>query len=246
MSESHPAPTPMVNGGDTDEYSPLFADITLYKSLVGSLLYTATYTRPDIAFAVAKAGQAFTAPTERDWKAAKRILRYLKGTMDYSLVYKSQDKPQLIGYSDADWAGDRCDRKSISGFVFTYGNSIISWASKKQQCVSLSSTEAEYVAGSMAAQEATYLRNLLAELHHRQEVATTLFQDNQSAIVLANDTVTTKRSKHIEIKYHYIRDCVERKLIMCQYINTRQMLADCMTKAVAREILDFACGKLFP
>lgn len=111
--------------------------------------------------------------------------------------------------------------------------------------MSLSNIEAEYVAGSMTAQEATYLHNLLAELHHRQEVTTTLFQDNQSAIVLANDTVTTKWSKHIEIKYHYIRDCMKRKLIMCQYINTQQILADCMTKAVTREILDFACSKLF-
>lgn len=125
ISESHPAPTAMVTGGDTDEYSPLFADITLYKSLVGSLLYTATYTWPDIAFAIAKIGQTFIAPTEHNWKAAKRILRYLKGKMDYSLIYKYQNKPQLIGYSNADWAGDKCNRKSISDFVFTYGNSII-------------------------------------------------------------------------------------------------------------------------
>jgi hypothetical protein len=235
-----PAAKETDDGNDT-----LFDDTTLYKSLVGSLIYASTFTRPDIAFAVGKAGQAFDKPTEGDWKRAKKVLRYLKHTQEYSLVYRKSDDFKLIGYADADWGGDKRDRKSTSGFICLVGTSVVSWSCKKQQCVALSSTEAEYVSAAMATQELLYLRTLLAELGHEQAEATTLFQDNQGAIILASDTVTTKRSKHIDIKFHFIRDCVNQGILKTTYVNTKEMLADIMTKAVTREVLEHICGIIF-
>lgn len=227
--------------GDSKPYE----DVTQYKSLVGSLIYAATFTRPDIAFAVGKAGQVFDRPTQQDWKKAIQILRYLKGTADYTLVYAHSDDAKLVGYSDSDWGSDSTDRKSISGFVFTLGDGVVSWGSKKQPCVALSSAEAEYVAGALAAQEAVFLRALLADMHWCQEGATVLYQDNQAAIILAGENMTNRRSKHIDIKFHFIRDCVAKGILACTYINTKKMLADCLTKAVSREVMSVACGAWF-
>lgn len=245
MENAHPALSPISKDVTGDMNSKPYEDATGYKSLVGSLIYAATFTRPDIAFAVGKAGQAFDHPTHQDWKRAIQILRYLKGTMEYTLVYACTDGARLVGYSDSDWGSDSTARKSISGFIFMFGDSVVSWASKKQTCVALSSAEAEYVAGALAAQEAVYLRALLPDMYWVEEGPTTLHQDNQAAIILATENMTNKRSKHIDIKYHFIRDCVANGTLACTYINTKKMLADTLTKAVSREVLTFACGIWF-
>lgn len=244
MTDCNPAKTPITKDStDADDTTP-FEDPSLYKRLVGSLIYAAIYTRPDITYAVGKVSQHFEQPTKQDWYNAKRILRYLKGTRDFTLVYQSSNN-QLIGYADSDWASDKSDRKSTSGFIFMLGTSVISWSSKKQPIVALSSTEAEYISAAFATQEAMHLRQLLHDLDCHQNGPTTLYQDNQSAIVLANDAITTKRSKHIDIRYHYLRDCTQNGTIKCVYLSTNEMLADCLTKPVSREVITFACANFF-
>ena len=136
-------------------------DVTLYQSIVGSLLYAAIATRPDIAQAVGVVSKFCANPTQSHWTAAKRILRYLKGTVYLGLSYEKCAEGNLSGFSDADWAGDMDDRHSTSGNVFSYAKGVVSWLSKKQATVALSTAEAEYVALSMATQEAVWLRRLL-------------------------------------------------------------------------------------
>ena len=177
MTDCNPAKTPIVVDNSEDTSEPF--DKNLYMQLIGSLLYLAVISRPDIAFAVSKVGQKAQNPTVKDWKTAKHILRYLAGTKHY-LSYSPDGNINLEGYSDADWAGDPCTRRSTSGFVFRLAGAAISWMSKKQPIVALSSTEAEYIAGSLATQEAIYLRTLFQDLENLSADATTMFIDNQA------------------------------------------------------------------
>ena len=135
-----------------------------YQSAIGSLMYLAVSTRPDIAFAVNSLARFNSNPQKDHWTALKRVLRYLKGTINIGILYKQDGSDKCIGYSDADWAGDTSDRKSTSGYIFMFSGGPISWSSKKQKCVALSTAEAEYVALSGAAQECLWLRQLEKEL----------------------------------------------------------------------------------
>ena len=153
-------------------------DQRLYQSAVGSLLYLSCWTRPDITFAVSNAAQFCSKPTKQHWTAVKRIMRYLRGTQDYGLLYTRNDKKDVEGYSDADWAGDVNDRKSTSGYLFKMGGGAVSWRSKKQTNVALSTAEAEYMALASAAQEAIWLRQLNSELNHPSSSATVIHEDN--------------------------------------------------------------------
>ena len=244
MQDCKPMSTPAVPDTNEEEVSQL-ADHQEYMSLVGSLIYLSVVTRPDIAYAVGRAGQAMANPTQADMVAAKRILRYLQASKDIGIVYQRMGEPQLIGYADSDWAGDRKTRKSTTGYIFTIAGAAISWASKRQQTVALSSTEAEYIAACAAAQEVMYLRALLSSLEHTQEDPTTLHQDNQGAIAIGKDFASNRRTKHIDIKYHYIRERVEKGDIRLQYLNTEEMIADCLTKPVGKQILDRAKKFIF-
>jgi len=208
-----------------------------YLQIVGSLTYLATFTRPDIAFAVARASQKCIDPNQDDFEDLMKILRYLKGTKDLKLKYSRNASTTLVGYSDSDWAGNLDDRHSTSGYLFTLGGAAISWASRKQQTVALSVTEAEYISASLACQEAIYLRNLLKDMGYEQKT-TYLFQDNQGSIAMARNWMTTSRSKHIEIRYHFIRECIERKELTVEYLRTNDQLADIFTKAVKKATLD--------
>ena len=158
-------------------------DATLYQSAVGSLLYLSGWTRPDIAFSVSNVARFCSSPTKEHWTAVKRIFRYLKGTHNYGLLYSRNDGT-IIGYSDADWAGDMNDRKSTSGYLFMMSGAAVSWKSRKQTCVALSTTEAEYIALASTTQEATWMRQLLEDLHNRQIEPTVIHEDNQSAICI--------------------------------------------------------------
>ena len=160
-------------------------DQRLYQSVVGSLLYLSCWTRPDITFAVSNAARFCSKPTKQHWTAVKRIMRYLRGTQDYGLLYTGNDKKDVEGYADADWAGDINDRKSTSGYLFKIGGGAVSWRSKKQTNVALSTAEAEYMALASAAQEAIWLRQLNSELNHPSSSATVIHEDNQSAISIA-------------------------------------------------------------
>ena len=222
-----------------DEISePKLIDRHQYLQIVGSLLYLATFTRPDISFAVGRAGQLCMEPTQEDYEDAIRIIRYLQGTKEKKLKFSRNGSLELVGFSDSDWGGNLVDRHSTSGYIFTLGGAAIAWASRKQQSVALSATEAEYIASSAAAQEAIYLQNLLNEIGIVQKKPTIIFQDNKGSIAMARNFMTTQRSKHIEIRYHFIRECIEKEMINVEYLSTQDQLADIFTKAIGRNVLD--------
>ncbi|KAL5568196.1 hypothetical protein UlMin_024771 [Ulmus minor] len=154
------------------------------------------------------------------FKTAKRILRYIKGTIDIGLLYSVSNNYKLVGYTDSDCGGDIDDRKSTSGFVFFMGDTAFTWMSKKQPIVTLSSCEAEYVAATSCICHAVWLRNLLKELSMTQEDPTQICVDNKSAIALAKNPVFHDRSKHIDIRYHYIRECITRKDVQVEYVKS--------------------------
>jgi hypothetical protein len=176
---------------------------TIYKQLIGCLMYLKN-TRPDICFVVNTLSEHMVDPREVHWIAAKHILRYLKGTIEFGLQYLQRDQINLVGYSDSDWAGNTADRKRTSGCCFSLGSGVISWYSRKQKSVALSSAEAEYMAASQASCEAIWLQKMLVNLFETDLVPTTNFCDNQSCIKLSENPVFHDRSKHIEIRYHFI------------------------------------------
>ena len=209
-------------------------DTTSYQSIVGSLLYAAITTRPDIAQAVGVVSKFCANPTQSHLTAAKRILRYLKGTVYLGLIYKKCADGNLIGYSDADWAGDMDDRHSTSGNVFLLAKGAVSWLSKKQATVALSTTEAEYVALSTATQEAIWLRRLLADVGKPLEEPIVVNEDNQGAIAMAKNPVGHARTKHIDIRYHFVREGVQDGAIILKYVATGEMIADILTKPLPK------------
>ena len=192
-------------------------DSSLYRSLIGSLLYL-TATRPDIMFAATLPSRFMQNPSQIHFGAAKRILRYLQGTLDYGICYKAGENLNLIVYSDSDWAGSVDDMKSTSGYAFLLGTNICSWLSIKQKVVAQSSAEAEYVAAGKATSQAIWLRRILEYIGEKQKEATILFCDNKSAISIAKNPVCHERTKHIAIKYHFIRDAVEEGEIRLQLL----------------------------
>lgn len=201
-----------------------------YQNLIGSLMYLAVSTRPDIAYAVSALSQYNTSPGKEHWIAAKRVLRYLKGTMDFELIFKQSDEG-LIGYADADWGANIDDRKSYTGYTFLYAGGPITWEARKQRTVALSTTEAEYMALSDATKEAIHLRRFLRETTGTDETVK-IHCDNQGAQRLARNPVFHNRTKHIDIRYHFIREAVEKKDIDLEYIPTERMLADILTKSL--------------
>jgi len=178
-----------------------------YQSLVGSLMYLMLSTRPDLAFKISTVSKFASAPLPIHLAAAKRVLHYLKATktLALSFSYELRDA-QLVGFSDSDWEGDRNDRKSTAGYVFTIGGTGISWKSKKQPVVALSSTEAEYIGRAEATREAIWLQRLLHELTQSDKPTNPqlLFVDNQVAIKLTENSRFHERTKHIDIKYHFV------------------------------------------
>lgn len=201
-----------------------------YQRLIGSLMYLAILTRPDIAYSLSYLSQFNNCYNENHFNYAKRVLRYLQKTKHYCLKY-SKDNVELKGFVDADWANDSLDRKSYTGYCFTMNGSVISWQSRKQKTVSLSSTEAEYVALSEASREAVYLRNLMYEITSKLCIIK-LQCDNQSALKLATSHQAHGRSKHIDVRFHYVKDAIKNKLIEIEYTSTQEMPADLLTKGL--------------
>lgn len=202
---------------------------TLYKSIAGSLMYL-TATRPDIVYAVSLISRFMENPKSTHLQAAKRILRYVQGTIGYGIIYKKSEDFKLTGYTDSDWAGSADDRKSTSGYVFHLGSGVVSWASKKQPIVSLSSAEAEYIAATTATCQAIWMRRILKDLGHEQQEATKLLCDNSSAIALSKNAVFHKRTKHIDTRYHYIRELINAGEIVLEHCKTTEQFADIFTK----------------
>ncbi|CAO2836221.1 unnamed protein product [Amaranthus hypochondriacus] len=235
MGSCKPMSTPVATGMKlTKAGEGKLINPTLYKSLVGSLRYL-TITRPDIVYGVGLVSRYMETPKESHWCTAKRIVRYIKGTLDYGMFYSYGNEATLYGYSDSDWAGDQDERKSTSGYAFYLGSTAFTWSSKKQSVVALSSCEAEYIAASSAVCEAIWLRNLLQELGHVQEKPTTIHVDNVSAIKLAKNPVQHGRSKHIDTRFHFLRDQVKEGPISLKYCNTAEQVADIFTKPLPYE-----------
>jgi hypothetical protein len=203
-----------------------------YRSLVGCLLYLAISTRPDISYAVQQLSQYLDTYSTSHWTAAIRIVRYLKGTRNLKLCLGGLNNVILTGYTDSDWANCLDTRRSIGGYTFTLGSGAISWTSKKQKTVAASSCEAEYIAAFETVKEATWLRALLDGINMPPNVATTVFCDNNAAIQLSEDPLLHSRVKHIDIKYHFLREHVHAGNFTLKYIRTTDNIADIFTKAL--------------
>ena len=203
---------------------------TPYHEAVGSLMYASLGTRPDIAFAVQTVSRFSTNPGVAHWEAVKRIFRYLKGTRELWLSYGSREI-ELEGYADADGSMME-DRKAVSGYAFIINGGAVSWSAKSQEIISLSTTESEYVAATYAAKEALWLRSLIYEVFGKSLPPTTLFSDNQSAIALAKEHQYHARTKHIDIRFHFIRWIIEEGKVRLVYCPTKDMVADVFTKAL--------------
>jgi hypothetical protein len=234
MGECNPALEPMEPRLklSKDSKSP-HTDATFYRSIVGCLRYL-VHTRPDISFAVGYVSRFMESPTTEHLAAVKHLLRYIAGTRNLGCRYVRGGDRHLTGFSDSDWAGDVDDRKSTSGVLFRLGGSPITWQSSKQRVVALSTCEAEYIAAATAACQAVWLHRLLADMTGKGGGPTTIFIDNKSAIQLCKNPVFHDRSKHIEVRYHFTRECVEAGKICAEHISTGDQLADILTKPLAR------------
>ena len=216
----------------TDHGEAEFQDSKQYRSLIGSLLYLANTTRPDICFAVSKLSSFVQRPLVSHWVSAKRVLRYIKATLGkIEITFNQRAELKLEGFVDADWAGDKHDRKSQTGYVCYLAGSIISWKSKKQTCTALSTMEAEYIALCEASKEALFLRKLLQEIGYSQEEPTTIFEDNQPCIQFTNKCSSNHtRSKHIDLRYHFVKNRVEAEELKLKQVPSANNTADIFTK----------------
>lgn len=210
-------------------------DATEYRRVIGGLRYL-VHTRPDLAYAVGYLSRFMEKPHEDHLNAVKRVLRYVAGTRDYGLHYarREDERARLVGYSDADMAGDVDTRKSTSGVIFFLGGNPITWQSTKQKVVALSSCEAEYIAAATAACQGVWLARLVSDMLGTESGVPELKVDNQSAIALSKNPVFHDRSKHIDTRFHYIRECIDGNKIVLWHTSTENQLADVLTKALGR------------
>lgn len=206
-----------------------------YRELIGCLIYATITARPDLCAAVNYFSQFQSCYTMEHFTHAKRILRYIQGTLNMKMVFHKNEKANLlVGFTDSDWGNDKNDRKSISGYVFKVFNNTVSWASRKQSTVSLSSTEAEYISLANGVCEAKWLRSILKELNFNCSSPTIIHEDNQSCMKIAQDSCQHKKMKHIDIKFNFVRDTISNKEVQLKYIPTNDQLADIMTKPIGK------------
>ena len=208
-----------------------------YAQLIGSLMYLAIASRPDIAYSVNRLAQFTSSPKAIHWTAVKRIFRYLKQTKNAKLTYGGNDAEiknhELNFFCDADWANGS-NRKSISGYVTIIAGGAIAWGSKKQQTVALSTAEAEYIAATHITKHVLWHRSLYSELNFSLPTTSTIFTDNKAAIAISHHPESHARTKHIDICYHFLRDLVNVGTINTVYVNTHDNLADLFTKGLSR------------
>jgi hypothetical protein len=227
--------TPIVPGNKlTKDEGGKAVDSTKYRQLIGCLMYLLA-TRPDLAFSVCLIARYMEKPTELHLAAAKRVLRYLQGSLHYGILYARNSECVLQGWSDSDYAGDLDDRKSTTGYVFMYGNGAVSWSSKKQAIVTLSTTEAEFVAAASCACQAVWLGRILEQLKQAQMNGTVIFCDNTSSIKLSKNPVMHGRCKHIDVRYHFLRDLTKDGAVEMKFCTSQEQIADIMTKALKLE-----------
>lgn len=225
-----------------------------YQHVIGSIMYAAIHTRPDIAFAVGRLSQYLSDPAGHHGQALKSLLRYIRSTVNKGIVYGDSGSSKVIGYSDSDYAADKLDRKSILGYVYMLAGGPVSWMSRKQKSVATSTTEAEYMALSTCAKEGMWMVQLLKDMSlskylgddlnrvnlvenakHEAQSPVQLKGDNQAANSLVKDAHIHERSKHIDVAYHHVRDLSKRNLIQLDYIPSADMIADGLTKPLSRD-----------
>ncbi|GKD33055.1 ribonuclease H-like domain, reverse transcriptase, RNA-dependent DNA polymerase [Tanacetum coccineum] len=208
-------------------------DATYYRSLIGSLRYL-LHTRPDLSYSVGLLSRFMQDPKDHHLKAVKQVIRYIKGTKEHGIIYKKEGGCKITGYSDSSYGINTDQGKGTTGIVFYFGESPITWCTQKQPTVALSSCESEFMAATGAACQALWLKRLLSELTGWEEKRITLKVDNVSAIALVRNPVFNGRSKHIDIRYHFIRECVENGHINVEHISGELQRADILTKALPR------------
>ncbi|XP_019056266.1 PREDICTED: uncharacterized protein LOC109116021 [Tarenaya hassleriana] len=214
-----------------------------YRRVVGKLIYL-TITRPDLSFAVHQVSQWMHAPTTTHWQMIDRILKYLKGTPNKGLWMRNNQHTKVIGYCDADWAGDRTDRKSTTGYCTFVGGNLVTWKSKKQTVVARSSAEAEYRAMANTTSELVWLKQLLEDLGFASTKPIPLHCDNQAALHIAANSVFHERTKHIEVDCHFIREKIANGIISTMYTRSQDQLADILTKATSSVALNKTLNKI--
>ena len=239
LSDAKPVATPITPGANlskddapSDDTEATRMKKTPYREAIGSLMYAGVATRPDIAFAVSTLSQFLKNPGETHWQVVKRIFCYLAGTKNHALTY-GNEQHDLLRFTDADGASQE-HRHTISGFAFLIDGATVSWASRKQELVTLSTAEAEYVAATHAAKESIWLRRLIEPLFGPIPTPITLLCDNQAALCLATDDNYHARTKHIDIRFHFIRKTISDGHINMKYCPTDEMTADILTKALPK------------
>ncbi|CAI7802000.1 unnamed protein product [Closterium sp. NIES-54] len=241
LSEANPVHTPLPTGFDVHAHAekPLLRDdlVQLYQSIVGSLMYARTTTQPQIAYAVSQLSKVVSCPKAFHLQAAKRVLRYLKGCVKSGIFYPAYSKPQveLVGFSDADYAGDSADCKSHTGYVYCLNGAAISWQSKRLPVVALSTTESEYISLCQCIQEGVWLKRLFGEFGHEFDGVVPVMVDNQSAIALAQNACLHGRTKHMQVRWHFIREMVASCKVILQWCPTNRQAADILTKPLPFE-----------
>ncbi|KAJ9558624.1 hypothetical protein OSB04_013238 [Centaurea solstitialis] len=240
---SNSAATPMSRSFQMDaDLSGKPVDLKKYRAMIGSLLYL-TASRPDIVFSTGVCARYQCDPRDSHLKAVKRILRYLKGTPDFGLWYPKGSSFELIGYTDSDHAGCKLDRKSTSGACQFLGDKLVSWSSRKQNCVSLSTAEAEYIAAACCCSQVLWMKTQLADFGYTMN-RIPIYCDSQSAILITANPVQHSKTKHIDIRYHFIKDHVEKGNIELYFVESDLQLADLFTKAFDEKRHYFLLSKL--
>jgi hypothetical protein len=249
MTDAKGAETPFPSGITLAPTPPDIATLPAsfaYRAIVGSILYLALLIRPDIAFHASQLARYQDRPSMPHWNAAKHVLRYLISTKDFGLTYSARNTTtgssgeqhfaadELHGYADASWGEDPSTRRSQTGFAFILANAAISFKTSLQHTVALSSTEAEYLSLASAVKEVLYLRNLLCDLGLSLPMHTTVLEDNQSTIKMALNQASSARTKHIDIRHHFLKSHVNNGNVTLRYVPTEHQAADCLTKSLDR------------
>lgn len=206
------------------------------RKLIGCIMYAMLGSRPDLCNSISILSRYQNYASEKLLLCLKRVLRYIKSTIDLKLTYKRNINAEFVkSFVDADWGGDTITRKSTTGFCFQIYNNTISWCSKRQTCVALSSTEAEYIALSHCISEACWLKNLLIELNvNSKNFVISIYEDNQSAIRISKSCEQPKRLKHINVKYHFVQEKVKDGTVLIIYISSNEQVADLLTKPLGK------------
>ncbi len=226
-------PSDFIKPIENDDFKLISVDSTKYRSLIGNLLYLAISTRPDILFAVTKAARKSNNPNKEDWINLIKILEYIKGTINYGLMFNKNS--YINAYSDADYGGDKKTRRSTTGFLISIGNTPICWCSKLQHCVATSTCEAEIYSISECAKHCSWFINLLKELNYNiPEI--NIFTDNKAAINICNNNIINQKNKHMDIRFHFIKELIFENKIKLTYVKSKMNLADGLTKYLNKNL----------